>query len=147
MTKRDHYERKFRCLGCGQWVKVNPRLKDQRYCGKAKCQRVRRNRLHKKKLSTDPEYRQSYLDSLAKWRQSHPEYWAEYRKQHPECVESNRRAQKKRDRRRRKGRRVLAKMYALGVEPTENVKEPRTEGEADGACKNVLDGHGPPGRA
>jgi hypothetical protein len=117
------YERKIRCMSCGKWVRANPRLKDQRYCGNEQCQRARRKRLHQKKLSEDPEYRQNYLDSLAKWRQCNPAYWAEYRKQHPQCVDRNRQEQKRRDRWRRKCRRVLAKMYSLGVKPLETIDE------------------------
>lgn len=117
------YVRKIRCLGCGQWVRANPRLKDQHYCGKEECQRVRRNRLHRKKLSTDPEYRQNYLGSLAKWREAHQDYWQAYRQAHPTKAERNRKMQRRRNQKRRFCDRLIAKMYSLGVKPIENTQE------------------------
>jgi len=108
------------CHGCKKWKPANPKVKNQKYCSDKPCQLKRRNKFHKNKKALDEDYRQNYLGSLAKWREAHPTYWQEYRAKHPDYVETNRKKQKLRDRWRRRCTRVLAKMYSLVVQPTEN---------------------------
>ena len=74
---------------------------DQRVCSLPECQRRRRRDYHRRKLETDPVYRQVCRDSRKKWRARNPDYQKTYRFQNPESVERNRRAQRGRDRRRR----------------------------------------------
>jgi hypothetical protein len=117
------YERRIRCGGCGEWVRGNPRVKGQQYCGKPECQRVRRARWHRRKLITDEEYRQTSLESNAKWRRAHPDYWRTYRREHPEQAKANRSKQRGRNQCRRFCDRLIAKMYSFGVKPPETKEE------------------------
>jgi hypothetical protein len=50
---------------------------------------------------SDPDYRLVCRDSDQKWRSRHPDYQRQYRGCHPDYVDSNRRAQGRRDRKRR----------------------------------------------
>ena len=109
------------CHGCKRRRPANPRVKNQKYCGDAKCRLKRRNESHKTKKAQDEDYRKNYLASLAKWRAAHPTYMQEYRAGHPEYVEANREKQKLRDRWRRKCADVLVKMYSLSVQPPGNI--------------------------
>ena len=77
-------------------------------CGRPECQRRRRTDYHRKKLATDPEYRQVALESQKQWRAEHPDYQKQRRRQNPQLVENNRQRQRQRDQRRRL-RRLLDK--------------------------------------
>ena len=46
-----------RCAHCGCPLELNPRSKNQRYCGKKECQRARKRLWQKNKMATDPDYR------------------------------------------------------------------------------------------
>jgi len=46
-----------RCAHCGCPLDLNPRSKNQRYCGKQECQRARKRMWQKNKMATDPDYR------------------------------------------------------------------------------------------
>jgi hypothetical protein len=78
----------------------------QRVCSRKRCQQRRKREYHRRKLESDPEYRQTCRDSQRKWRERHPDYQRQYRMKHPEYVEQNRQSQPERDRRRRLGRLV-----------------------------------------
>jgi hypothetical protein len=73
----------------------------QSACSEPDCQRQRRTDYHKKKIATDPEYREVCRDSPRKWRARHPDYWKQYRKKHPSAADRNRQQQKTRDQKRR----------------------------------------------
>jgi hypothetical protein len=85
-----------RCSHCGCRLDVNPRVKNQGYCGKKECQRARKRSWQKKKMATDPDYRANQQECNKAWRGKNPDYWRNYRKNHPRYVERNRLLQKAR---------------------------------------------------
>jgi hypothetical protein len=90
-----------RCEHCGEPFIPRKNVACQRYCSKAGCQQARRNRWRKRKILTDPDYRDNQRDAQKRWRESHRDYWRRYRALHPEYVERNRLLQGERNRRRR----------------------------------------------
>jgi hypothetical protein len=99
-----------RCAHCGCPLDLNPRAKNQRYCGKKECQRARKRLWQKEKMATDADYRANQQECNKAWRGRNPDYWRNYRKSHPRYVERNRLLQKARRRRR------VAKMDASGAD-------------------------------
>ncbi|PIP43926.1 MAG: hypothetical protein COX17_04310 [Deltaproteobacteria bacterium CG23_combo_of_CG06-09_8_20_14_all_60_8] len=67
--------RTFTCLCCRRKLPVNPRIKDQRFCGQAVCQRDRKRRWQQAKMTTDPDYRNNQRDAQKTWRERNPDYW------------------------------------------------------------------------
>lgn len=51
----------------------------QAACSDPGCQRRRRNDYHRRKVATDPVYRQGCRDSAQQWRAEHPGYWKQLR--------------------------------------------------------------------
>lgn len=102
---------RIRCAHCCCLFFPDPRVKNQRYCGKKACQRARKSLWQKEKLARDPHYRQNQQDSTERWRRSSPDYWKAYREDHPDYTKRNRELQKLRDSKRRLSR-DLAKMDA-----------------------------------
>jgi hypothetical protein len=90
-----------RCLYCGKLFQLSKFQSRQAVCGETECQRKRRTEYHRRKICSDPEYRQGCLDSPRKWRSHNPGYWNQYRQKNPAAVEQNRRQQKLRDRKRK----------------------------------------------
>ena len=77
----------FKCLGCRRQVPANPRVKDQKYCGWIECQRARKKKWQRRKMASDPDYRDNHHDAQKQWKEAHPEYWKNYRKnkqKHPQ---------------------------------------------------------------
>lgn len=85
-----------RCAHCGCPLDLNPRSKNQRYCGKKECQRARKRLWQKAKMATDPDYRANQRECNKDWRDRNPDYWRDYRKSHPGYAERNRLLQKAR---------------------------------------------------
>jgi hypothetical protein len=96
-----------RCAHCGCPLDLNPRSKNQRYCGKQECQRARKRMWQKNKMATDPDYRANQQDCNKAWQEKNRHYWRNYRKNHPGYTERNRLLQKA-----RRSRRRVAKMDA-----------------------------------
>jgi hypothetical protein len=94
---------KVRCANpnCRRPFVPNPHVKNQRYCGKEECRRLRRNRWQSEKLKSDPEYRKNQVESQQCWMEQNREYWRNYRAQNPAYVMRNRLLQRGRDHRRR----------------------------------------------
>lgn len=90
-----------RCPYCQSSFLPSVYRPQQSVCGRPECQRQRRSDYHRKKLATDPEYRQIVRDSQKQWWDEHPDYQKQRRQQNPKLVESNRREQRQRDQRRR----------------------------------------------
>ena len=67
--------RTFTCLCCRRKLPANPRVKNQRYCGQAACQRARKRRWQQAKMTTDPDYRANQRDAQKAWRERNPDYW------------------------------------------------------------------------
>ena len=104
--------RRRRCVACRKLFVPCPQVKEQKYCSKAECQKERKRRWQRRKISEDPAYRQNRRDAQRRWREAHPDYWRRYRKAHPASVEKNRERQRERNRRRAGSSRVIAKMDA-----------------------------------
>jgi hypothetical protein len=100
-----------RCRHCQSFFLPNPRIKNQRYCSRPACQQARKTSWQRNKMRHDPDYQADHRDAQKSWIKHHPDYWKNYRTQHPAYVQTNRRKQKKRDRKRRW--KNLAKMDAL----------------------------------
>jgi hypothetical protein len=64
-------------------------VKKQRYCGNQDCQRARKRKWQKEKLSTDPDYKANQRDCQREWHQRHPGYYEKYRKEHTAYCERN----------------------------------------------------------
>ena len=79
-----------RCAHCGCLLDLNPRSKNQRYCGKKECQRARKRAWQKNKMATDPDYRANQRECNKAWQEKNRHYWRNYRKNHPEYAERNR---------------------------------------------------------
>ncbi len=89
-----------RCRYCQQLFQPSRFHPHQTICGGADCQRHQRRDYHRRKIETDPVYRQVCRDSQQKWRACHLDYPRQYRQSHPESVERNRQGQRRRDRKR-----------------------------------------------
>lgn len=100
-----------RCEHCGELFIPRKNVAHQRYCSKNGCQEARRSQWRKRKLLSDPDYRDNQYDAQKRWRDSHREYWSRYRASHPEYVERNRALQRERNHRRRGS--VIAKSDEL----------------------------------
>jgi hypothetical protein len=90
-----------RCRYCErvfQPLKFQP---GQSVCSESDCQRRRRSDGHRRKIASDPEYRQVCQHSSRKWRTRNPEYWRRRRESNPAIVERNRQQQRVRDQKRR----------------------------------------------
>lgn len=92
--------RELRCRYCQEVFQPSVYRPKQTVCSKAACQRLRQRDYHRRKIASDPVYRQVCLESPRKWRQTHPNYWKKYRQDHPEQVERNRQQQRLRDQKR-----------------------------------------------
>ena len=73
----------------------------QLVCSQPACQRQRRTDYHRKKLETDPIYRQVVRDSQEQWWDEHPGYQKQRRQQNPDLTVTNRQRQRQRDQKRR----------------------------------------------
>jgi hypothetical protein len=95
--------RTVRCSYCQQSFQPSIYRPQQSVCSQPACQRQRRTDYHRRKIRSDPEYRQVVRDSQKKWRAAHPDYHQRYRESHPVAVERNREQQRQRDQKRRVG--------------------------------------------
>jgi hypothetical protein len=100
-----------RCAHCQRFFRPDPRVKEQRYCGRKGCQLARKSRWQREKMARDEDYQENHERAQRAWADSNPDYWRRYRASHPEYRDRNRRMQKERDARRREQN--LAKMDAL----------------------------------
>ena len=90
-----------RCPYCKHSFPISIYRPQQIVCSQAECQRRRRTDYHRRKLRTDPEYRQVVRESQKQWWDEHPDYQKQRRQQNPLLVESNRQRQRGRDQKRR----------------------------------------------
>jgi hypothetical protein len=97
------------CLCCQKRFTPHPAVRYQQYCGDPGCQKKRKSRWQKEKLSKDGDYRTNQAEAQRQWCIRNPGYWSEYRERNPAYTERNRLAQKERNRRRRSGSEI-AKM-------------------------------------
>ena len=78
-----------RCIHCKRLFHLNPRVKNQTYCSRAKCQRARKSLWQKHKMATDPDYRRNQKESQKTWRENNPSYWRRYRRNNPKYCRRN----------------------------------------------------------
>jgi hypothetical protein len=97
------------CQCCIKKFIPHPAVKNQQYCGNPDCQRVRKRKWQKEKLTRDPDYRENQARAQRDWQSRNPDYWKEYRKRKRAYTEQNRLCQRERNRRRSK----IAKMDEL----------------------------------
>lgn len=100
------------CLCCQRRFSPHPAVRDQQYCRDPECQKARKRKWQKEKLSGDGDYRANQAEAQRQWRRRNKDYWREYRRENPGYAERNRLGQKERNRRRRSGGGV-AKMDEL----------------------------------
>ncbi len=86
----------FRCVCCRRIRPINPRGKDQEYCGTKSCQQARKNKWQREKLQTDPDYKADKREMQRSWRERNPDYWRQYRSKNPGYCERNRQRQRER---------------------------------------------------
>ena len=82
---------KIQCAAplCRRIFDQNPRVKNQRYCGHKNCQRARKRKWQKEKLTADPDYKANQRDCQRDWHQRHPGYSKKYRQDHPAYCQRN----------------------------------------------------------
>jgi len=97
------------CPHCGRKFLPHPAVLNQRYCGSTDCQKARKRKWQKEKLTSDPGYRENQAAAQKAWRERNKGYWREYRKENRHYREKNRLRQRVRNRQRR----MIAKMDAL----------------------------------
>ena len=102
-----------RCAGCGEAFRPCARVRDQKYCRKEECQRMRRLRWQRKKRQDDADYRDNQGRAQRTWARENCAYWQAYRSGHPDYAQANREKQRQRDHRRRAAN--LAKMDSIGT--------------------------------
>ena len=66
--------RTFTCLCCRRRLPTNPRVKNQRFCGRDVCQRERKRRLQQARMDTEPDYLANQHDAQQAWRAYNPDY-------------------------------------------------------------------------
>jgi hypothetical protein len=101
------------CLSCKRHFKPHPAVPDQRYCADPGCQKSRKRKWQREKLARDSDYRANQTEAQKQWCRRHEDYWKQYRAKHPAYVETNRTAQRDRNRHRRSSGSGIAKMDEL----------------------------------
>jgi hypothetical protein len=100
------------CLCCKKLFHPHPAVHDQRYCSEPGCQKARKRKWQKEKLTNDRDYRANQAEAQRQWRSRNKDYWKRYREKNPAYTEKNRNRQQERNRRRRSGL-GIAKMDEL----------------------------------
>ena len=90
------------CKHCQKRFYPRPQNPDQKYCSDPACQKARKRDWQRKKLQTDPEYRENKRDAGRRWRENNPDYQREYRERNQEYTEQNRAQQRLRNQQRTK---------------------------------------------
>ena len=81
------------CMSCGAEFEVRSWIKNHRYCGKKKCQRVRKTRWQRQKMREDKEYQENQQSCQKSWAERNKGYWKKYRNGNPGYVKRNREMQ------------------------------------------------------
>ena len=103
------------CLCCKNKFIEHSRQRDQKYCSRSECRRLRKRRWQREKMAKDSAYRENQAAAQRQWCSKNKGYWREYRRKNPAYAEQNRQKQRERNRRRRSGA-VIAKMDASGAQ-------------------------------
>ena len=67
------------CPHCKQEFSPNRFHPEQVVCSFPPCQRQRRNEYHRRKIATDPDYRELCANSRTYWKEKNPEYPKQHR--------------------------------------------------------------------
>lgn len=100
-AQEEAMHRTIQCAHCRCRFLPDPRVKSQRFCSNKICQRARKTRWQRDKMTTDPDYRANQRDSQRSWQNQHPQYWHQYRQTRADYRERNRLLQQHRDHKRR----------------------------------------------
>jgi hypothetical protein len=93
----------FYCHHCGKSTRLNPRLKgEQKYCSEKECRKASRRVWKKQQYTNNDEYREKTKEDQKRWRAKTPanQYQKNYRDTHPDYVNTNRKLQKVRNKKR-----------------------------------------------
>lgn len=71
---------KLRCQHCGNGFNPIPQVPNQAYCSNPDCQKQRRSQWQKRKLQSDPDYRDNQSRAQKSWSAKNPDYWRKHRK-------------------------------------------------------------------
>lgn len=82
------------CPCCGKTFLPRPQVQNQTYCSAPACQRERRQAWQRKKVQSDPFYRENLQDAQRAWRERNPDYSRNYRATNPEYTDRNRAQQR-----------------------------------------------------
>jgi len=85
------------CTRC-HVVFIKQRNPSQAYCSAPDCQRERKNKWRREKMNADSDYKNNQEMANKRWHIKNPDYWRNYRASHLDYVQSNRDAQRVRDR-------------------------------------------------
>jgi len=87
---------------CGVLFTPCPQVPGQAYCSQKECQQARKKDWNRKKIATDPDYREARKAAQQRWKAKNPHYWKEYRALHLNYTQKNRNKQKIRNYKRSK---------------------------------------------
>ena len=102
MEKWGVFVKRRKCKNCRKSLAITASHPEQTYCSKKECQKARKNKWQRRKLSSDEDYRKNQADCREQWVEKHPGYWKQYRAKHPESTRRNRAKQSERNRINRK---------------------------------------------
>jgi len=86
---------------CGVLFVPCRQVPGQEYCSRKECQQARKREWNRKKLASDPDYKEARKAAQQRWKEKNPTYWQEYRARHPEYTRKNRQQQRLRNLKRR----------------------------------------------
>jgi len=85
------------CKSCNSIFLPHPKVPDQLFCSKIKCQKERRRRWQKQKYATDKNYKENQAAAQEAWQKRNPDYSKQYRENNPKYTKKNRKSQKQRN--------------------------------------------------
>jgi hypothetical protein len=80
---------------------IDPQHPNQQYCSSKECQKARKAKWQREKLSTDEHYKENQADCIKRWKEKNPNYFKQYRKNNLEYTKRNRKKQRERNFRKR----------------------------------------------
>lgn len=96
-------QKRKRCRNkdCRKLFSPCPQVPAQEYCSEEKCQTARKREWNRKKLLTDPDYRDARKEAQNRWQEKNPDYWKQYRARRSDYVQANQEQQRARNRKRK----------------------------------------------
>ncbi len=90
------------CKSCSNIFLPHPKVPDQLFCRKIKCQKERRRRWQKEKYAIDKNYKENQAAAQKAWQKRNPDYSKQYRENNPKYTKKNRKSQKQRNEKRKR---------------------------------------------